>query len=136
MVEFDVQPVHEVIEATLQASVAVGELMDSPSPRLSWWLRSKLPREARRIRLRKEYIYQQISQSLEKYSAQGDPKNLEWARSAVDLMVRRERLTAEKEGRLPDYGSPELRDEVSYYTNRQIRSRISCQGQPAVDVSD
>ena len=109
---FENQAVHETIEATLYASVAMGDLVDSPFPSLSWWVRSRFPGEARRIRTRHQYVNQQIQQAVQRLLAQEDALSTDWVNSAVDLMVRREKIIAQKEGRQPVYESPQIRDEV------------------------
>lgn len=131
-VEFADQPVHATIEATLHASVAMGELMDAPFPRLSWWIRSKLPTESRQIRLRHGYIKEQVLESMRRMRAETDPSSDAWVRSAVDMMMRRARLVAEKEGRQPVYWSPAIRDEVSW---RPFCTRIPLTSARCLDSS-
>jgi cytochrome P450 len=112
-VEFASAPVHETIEATLHASIAMGDLMDSPFPRLSWWFKSKMPYQAWAIRTRNRYLKEQVTRAVQRMSDnETDLKNETWVRSAVDLMMLRERMFANKEGRQPIYWSPSIRDEV------------------------
>lgn len=113
-VEFASAPVHDTIEATLHASIAMGDLMDSPFPRLSWWFKSKMPYQAWAIRTRNRYLKEQVTRAVQRMSDnETDLKNETWVRSAVDLMMLRERMFANKEGRRPIYWSPSIRDEVS-----------------------
>lgn len=112
-IEFASAAVDETIEATLHASVAMGDLVDSPFPRLSWWVRSKMPYQSWAIRTREKYLKEQVDRAVSRMRAHemmmGDES---WVRSAVELMMLRERTIADKEGRQPVYWSPSMRDEV------------------------
>ncbi|KAL6855521.1 hypothetical protein ACO1O0_006670 [Amphichorda felina] len=111
--EFDHQPVHETIEATLHATYVVGDLIEIPYGHLLWWFQSKLPSESRRIRLRHAYIKEQVFEAVRRMNTETDwHDESTWVGSAVDMMMQRERLTAEREGRKPVYWSPAIRDEV------------------------
>lgn len=115
-IDFPAARVHETIEATLHASIAMGDLVDSPFPRLSWWVRRRLPYQAWAMRTRERYLKEQVERAVRRmhehdnYMAGGDDDT--WVRSAVELMMLRERTIAMKEGRQPVYWSPSIRDEV------------------------
>lgn len=111
-VEFPTAPVHETIEATLHASIAMGDLVDSPFPRLSWWIRSKMPYQSWAIRTREKYLKEQVERAVSRMNAHQKSENDNWVRSAVELMMLRVKTLAEKEGEQPVYWSPSIRDEV------------------------
>lgn len=112
-VPFASAPVHDTIEATLHASIAMGDLMDSPFPRLSWWFKCKMPYQAWVIRTRNRYLKEQVARAVQRMGdSEKDLENETWVRSAVDLMMLREKMFADKEGRRPVYWSPSIRDEV------------------------
>ncbi|VUC25152.1 unnamed protein product [Clonostachys rosea] len=112
VVEFVRGPLHETIQATLHASNTTGELMDSPCPRLHWWFKSKIPSEARHIRIRNTFLKEQVDMALERLNMQTNLHDERWVKSAVDLMMMRERISAQKEGREPVYWSQAIRDEI------------------------
>lgn len=110
--EFGKAAVHETIEATLHASDTMGELMDSPFPKLSWWFKSKMPYESWTIRIRNKFLREQVHKAVERLNQEADWGDETWVKSAVDLMMLRERTFAKKDGRQPVYWSPSIRDEV------------------------
>ncbi|KAM5350984.1 hypothetical protein ACJ41O_003707 [Fusarium nematophilum] len=113
-VEFPRAAVHETIQATFQASKAVGEVLNYVRPRFGWWLKKLQPSEVAATRVRRKYIKEQIDKAAErlrarsKDSSDGDT----WVKSAIDLMLDRETKFAAKEGREPVYWSPAMRDEA------------------------
>lgn len=111
-VDFPDQAVHQTIQSTLRASEVVGELVDAPFPRLSWWLKSCLPAEAKHVRTRHAYVKEQILRAVDRLESEKAGTDDAWVKSAVDLMMRKEQQLAEKEGRPATYWSPAMRDEV------------------------
>jgi hypothetical protein len=101
--------------ATLHVAVNIGQAINSMSPGLvSMWQKIEpLSTKMRSIRVR--YIEQQITQAVERLEGrvlEEDLTSTKGLKSAVDLMVSREKRFSLKEGRAPNYQSNEMNDEV------------------------
>jgi hypothetical protein len=107
---FTSPPLHEFLVAVVRISEVIGELFKSPFPRLSWKLLRLKSKERKFISTRENMIQDQIRQSVERLSQfdEGD----KGVKSAIDMMMLRERQIAEKEGREPQYFSRGMIDEV------------------------
>lgn len=116
VVEFPVAPLHESVKATMRASEMVGDIIQSPEPTLAWWWKSLIPKERRYRNTRNASMEEQVRKAVERHrearSTEKDGSD-DWMKAAVDLMVHRETILAEKEGRDPMYWTPVMRDEVS-----------------------
>lgn len=124
-VKFPDQPLHDTIKATLRASEVVGELVEAPFPRLSWWLKSWMPSEAKNVRIRHQYVKQQILRAVDRLESEKKGTDDAWVKSAVDLMMKREQDIAKKEGRAPIYFSPVMRDEASRRASSSYIKRLT-----------
>lgn len=104
---------HETLNATLHAGEAIGEVLDSPWPKISWWWKNNWqPSDKNHRRIRQEFIKEQIFKAVERLESQKDKSDDAWIMSAVDLMMDREQQLARKDGRQPVYWSNVMRDEV------------------------
>jgi hypothetical protein len=111
--DFGTAPLHETLRATLHSGETVGDVLDSPFPRLSWWWKSIQPSERTFARIREEYIKEQVMKAVGRLNSEKDTSDDAWVMSAVDLMMDREQQFARKENREPMYWSAAVRDEVS-----------------------
>jgi hypothetical protein len=105
-------PLHETLRATLHAGESVGNVLDSPFPRLSWWWKNMQPSERTFARIRESFIEEQITKAVERLDYEKDKSDDAWVISAVDLMMDREQKFAQKENRQPVYWSTAMKDEV------------------------
>jgi hypothetical protein len=108
-VSFPEAPKHEAITATLDLATAIEEIQGKPLPHWYWKFIAMRPQLRRAMEVKKNYIQQELVHALERLENEESS-----AGSAVDLMIRRERKLAEKDGREPDYLSSVIVDEVSY----------------------
>lgn len=111
-VEFQYAPLDESLEATLRISKTIKEIGESPFPRISWFYVNRRPSEMRAINIRDKYLKEQALKAIERLHEDSDKTGDTGVKSAVDLMMRRERHYAEKDGRKPIYWSPAMKDEV------------------------
>ncbi|OLN97437.1 Cytochrome P450 3A11 [Colletotrichum chlorophyti] len=83
----------------------------SPVPRLTWKFRERFDRTLRSaLNTRKEFFLQEIARAVDRLTANSENKTS--VRSAIDLMIQRELIAAEKEGRKPDIFSKTMLDEI------------------------
>jgi len=111
-IDFPLEPIHESSQAVIDLVDEVEKVAGSPAPKLAWWWLKRSATHRRAARLRDIYIKEQVLLAVARLesAAAGDGEgNL---RSAVDLMMDRERRYAEKEGRDPVYWSDAMNDEV------------------------
>ncbi|KFA73887.1 hypothetical protein S40288_00895 [Stachybotrys chartarum IBT 40288] len=115
-VVFEEAPLHETLMAMLHVAVNIGQAINSMSPGLvSMWQKIE-PLSTRMRGIRVRYIEQQITQAVERLEGrvlEEDLASTKGLKSAVDLMVSREKRFAIKEGRAPNYQSNEMNDEVA-----------------------
>ncbi|KAJ0167801.1 Cytochrome P450 3A11 [Colletotrichum tanaceti] len=112
-VDFPVARVHESIEATLAVGDLIQDVANSGVVKLAWWFKGFQPRERKLRNMRTEFIRQQADLAVDKLQRESDNDSESWVKSAVDLIVQRERNFAKREGREPVYWSMAMRDEVS-----------------------
>ncbi|KAM0327597.1 hypothetical protein ACHAQA_005890 [Verticillium albo-atrum] len=109
---------HETLVATLHAGELVGTVGATPFIDLAYRILFLFPSERRIRALQKSYAKEQILNAvarLEAHAGQAEGKegvDDDWVRSAVDLMMARERRIALKEGRAPVYWSDDMSDEM------------------------
>jgi len=114
-VPFPVEPLHETSQAIIDLVGEVQQVTHSPSARLAWWWLKRTAAHRRAARVRDACIKDQVEQAvarLESHEAVSAGADEGDAKSAVDLMMDRERRFAAKEGRKPIYWSDVMRDEV------------------------
>jgi hypothetical protein len=98
------------IAATLKLDATMEEIIGKPLPSWRWsWMRATQPELRHAVESKNDYIRRELSHAVERM---GD-SDLS-VRSAVDCMVRREKILAENEGRDPDYISNVMSDEVRH----------------------
>lgn len=105
---FPEAPIPDAQNSILTLTESLESVMISPTPKLTFWLISKLP-YMRKARAAKETM---IATELEKAKARFSDRK-ETARCAMDDILRRELISAEKEGREPNYNTRTISDEVS-----------------------
>lgn len=107
LVTFLDAPVHELFTNVRFMIDLVGETVKIPFAKPYWWLRRMTSATVRHhVKLRNEILLDQIDISIRKLEA-GDKKT-----TAVDMMIAREKIAAEKEGREPQYKCQAMVDEV------------------------
>ncbi|KAI1375605.1 cytochrome P450 [Hypoxylon crocopeplum] len=107
-VHFPEGKVDDLLRATLELVATVGEVQGSPLPDLKWAYVNSKPRIRRAYKIKEEYVKVEIRDALSRMKGTED----EFVKSAVDHMVFREKVLAEKDGRAPDYFSRVMMDEV------------------------
>ncbi|PHH80809.1 hypothetical protein CDD80_6899 [Ophiocordyceps camponoti-rufipedis] len=99
-------------EALLDIADMVSIAQGSPFPTLAQWLALLKPRHARAHWNRRRLLRRQTAKSLHRLAVAGDGSVPE---SALDELLRREKMAASRAGRAPDFYSPDIRDEVLGY---------------------
>ncbi|RDA93724.1 hypothetical protein CP533_0213 [Ophiocordyceps camponoti-saundersi (nom. inval.)] len=99
-------------EALLDIADMVSIAQGSPFSTLAQWLALLKPSHARAHCYRRRLLRRQTAKSLHRLAAVGDGSVAE---SALDELLRREKMAAGKAGRTPDFYSPAIRDEVLGY---------------------
>lgn len=108
---FESAPVDDSLKAILRMSDIIGDLFESPVPSLTWNLMRLRPSERKSIGIRQATVKEQIRQAVDRLPEFGEGDA--GVKSAIDMMMLRERQMAEKEGREPQYSSSTMIDEVS-----------------------
>ena len=111
-VEFVDAPLHETVVATLDSGDVIEDLQSSPFPRLMLWWKKKNAKFVKTWDTKNQFLEEEILKAVARMEKQTEASDESWVMSAVDHIVHRERLFAEKDGREPDYLSPVIRDEV------------------------
>ncbi|RFU78239.1 cytochrome p450 monooxygenase [Trichoderma arundinaceum] len=110
-VYFSPAPAIPELEALFNIPEMVSIAQGSPFPSFSQFLALLKPRHARAHWNRKTLIMRQIDRSIQRLILAG-PEGCE---SALDQLLWREMNAAKEAERLPDYYSPEIRDEILGY---------------------
>lgn len=114
-VEFVDAPLHGTVAAIMESSDIVESLQSSPFPNLALWWKKMATNLLQILGTKDQFIEAEIRKALDRMQKHGEASDDSWVLSAVDHIVHRERILAEKEGRAPAYYSPVIRDEVSCF---------------------
>ncbi|KAL3292545.1 cytochrome P450 [Colletotrichum asianum] len=106
-VKFPEAPVHEFISALYETVEGIDEVTKSMFPWLKTWWINKTPKFRKLVAVKRQVVREQIHGSLERLDETVE------AKTAVEYMLMREKRTAEKEGRKPDFENPILIDEIA-----------------------
>ncbi|CRG84843.1 hypothetical protein PISL3812_02031 [Talaromyces islandicus] len=98
-----------LLQATLDMTATMGELRYSWMPRLKWPFVHRRQRVKNAVNVKEEYIRRELEKAVDQLQKGRETV----ARSAVDHMVAYEKNLAQKEGRLPDYFSRVMIDEIT-----------------------
>jgi hypothetical protein len=109
-IEFPVQEMDDVIKSVLTITSVFGEVQGNALASLKWPVLKRMPKFVKAKEIRDEAMRKQIQAAVERTQENPDPSVV---RSAVEHMVRRERILADKEGRAPVFFSRTMFDEVS-----------------------
>jgi hypothetical protein len=101
-----------VIAAILDLADSLDGMPAAPFPMLRWAYLSRTSTVSRAIKTKKEFIERELDLAVKKQNATKETDPRASIKSCVDLVVRKEREMAEKEGREPQYLSPVMNDEV------------------------
>ncbi|RYC56957.1 hypothetical protein CHU98_g9246 [Xylaria longipes] len=100
--------VDKVLSAILELVETVQEMQGSPLPDLKWAYVNRKPQVRRAAKIKEDYIRSELKDALGRL--QGTEE--EFVKFAIDHMVLREKVLAEKDGRIPDYFSRVMIDEI------------------------
>lgn len=107
--EFSDVPLPPEVDTLNRVNQTMWVSFASPIPRLHhWFLRQTIWRKS--FARKESFITSEITDSVRRLAAAKDKKAA--CRCAMDHMVSRELAIAEKEGRQPDFNTPNMRDEV------------------------
>ncbi|KAM5352749.1 hypothetical protein ACJ41O_005471 [Fusarium nematophilum] len=110
-IHFPKAHIGDALEAVLTITDAVEGQHSALFPKFKWWRRQTFePSLHNAVKTRRELCKREIAKAVAQLGNRGDDET--WARSAIDLMVLREKLTAAKAGREPQYYSESMIDEV------------------------
>ncbi|VUC30843.1 unnamed protein product [Clonostachys rosea] len=111
VIEFAKAPIHETLESMLLIADAIGAVADTGLVKLGWWWRNRQPAERKAHGIRDSLVKEQVLMAKDRlYQEESEVKSK--IKSAVDLMVNREKIFAQKDGREPVYWSDDIRDEI------------------------
>ncbi|KAI8626380.1 cytochrome P450 [Xylariaceae sp. FL1651] len=99
---------NELLRATLELVETVQEVQGSPLPDLKWAYVNSKPQVRRATKIKEGYITSELKDALGRLRGTEE----EFVKSAVDHMVFREKVLAEKDGRSPNYFSRVMMDEI------------------------
>lgn len=114
-VEFPTPDYDTVIKSVLTITGMFAEVQGSPIAKLKWPILKMMPTFVKAKEIRDESMRKQIQAAVDRTETHPDPSTI---RSAVDHMVRREIILAEKEGRAPDFFSTIMFHEVSLFLTK------------------
>ncbi|KAK2730270.1 cytochrome p450 monooxygenase [Colletotrichum kahawae] len=109
-VKFPTVEPDEVIRSILDVSINIERLHGSPWPVLKWSIIEKLPPLNKTMRVKNDFIVRELNKATARQNASGGDDT--WVRSAVDLMVQRERKIAEEEKKISNHLAPNMKDEL------------------------
>ncbi|RYP70073.1 hypothetical protein DL771_005690 [Monosporascus sp. 5C6A] len=114
-VEFPEADLHEFIRATIEGTVVLEKLINSPVPKLTLWWISKTTWYRNIFAAKERFVREQVRIAVERQEWEREGKDNEHspsARSAVGHIVMRERGLAEKQGRPANFASQQMIDEI------------------------
>ncbi|KAE9565955.1 hypothetical protein CGMCC3_g17858 [Colletotrichum fructicola] len=106
-VKFPEVPVHEFISALYETVEGIDEVTKSMFPWLKTWWINQTPKFRKLVAVKRQVVREQIQGSLRRLDETGE------AKTAVEYMLMREKRTADREGRKPDFENPVLMDEIA-----------------------
>jgi hypothetical protein len=118
-VEFPRAPAPPVFRAILDITDALENVIKSPLPRLVGYIQRYLPAGRRNLKLINGTITEEIAKA--ELRMKGTEENIGKITNAVDLMLRREKVAAEKLQRPPQYQSKAMAAEVRISTRHTTR---------------
>ncbi|KAI0115384.1 cytochrome P450 [Daldinia grandis] len=112
-IRFPEAALHENLEVSLTAGHVLEKLMNSAAPKFTLWWENMRPSFRKTLAAKDRFVMSQIDKSVKKMNANGTADD-SWVRSAVDHMILRETVLAEKSGREPQFFSPSMSDEIIF----------------------
>jgi hypothetical protein len=108
------------LEACVYLTQSIGVAFQSHFPRLAHWLYLQKQESRRTLRLRKQLISENIEKGIKRLEKhEGNTKAT--MKCAVDQILLRERMAAEKNGVRPDFHKPAIYDEVCFNCDLDMR---------------
>ncbi|KAF4984361.1 hypothetical protein FDECE_17110 [Fusarium decemcellulare] len=111
-IEFPIEKIYASTEAILESVDNITGVAATGFPKLAWWLKSLRPSTRRMRAVRDAFIKDEILKAVERLERENEMESEAHVRSAIDLIMHRERLFAGKEGRDPVYWSETMKDEI------------------------
>ncbi|KAG6368559.1 hypothetical protein INS49_002772 [Diaporthe citri] len=105
----DIVPPISAAIITLSVSLTDNQL--SPMPALTAWVMRKFPYMRKAIAIKEEYLHRKVNECIALIAAGDNATTASQPRSALHSVLLRERETASKEGRRPEYHSRAIADE-------------------------
>lgn len=109
---FPVVQVDSALQATLDLTETVGRVQGNPVPALTWAYVTRTPKVKRAIRIKEDFIMEELRAGVARQERTKSGHKLE---SAVEQMIFRETLLAEKDVRSPNPFSRAMIDEVRQF---------------------
>ncbi|KAJ5774111.1 cytochrome P450 [Penicillium paradoxum] len=109
-VDFPEPAINAGQNSVLTLTESLESIMMSPMPRLAFWLLSKLPYMRKAIAAKESMIATELERAKVRFA--GTAKEDQVARCAMDDILRRELVAAEKENREPAYSTRTIFDEL------------------------
>ncbi|OLN81887.1 Cytochrome P450 1A1-like protein 2 [Colletotrichum chlorophyti] len=111
-VDFPEGPKDKVVAAILDLADSLDGMPVAMFPRWRWAWLSRTPNLKRAIETKKEFIVRELESAVQRQKTQKETEARASIRSAVDLVVRKEREMAQKGNREPQFLSPVMLDEI------------------------
>ncbi|KAF6835259.1 cytochrome p450 [Colletotrichum musicola] len=112
-VDFPVAPDSPVIKSIIQAAENVAGVGATGVPRLAWLVIGWKPSIRSAREARRKFMDDQIFQAIDRYKAGGKDQTTKSIKSAIDLIVQREDMVAQKQGKHASNWLEIMRDESS-----------------------
>ncbi|KAJ6021663.1 cytochrome P450 monooxygenase [Penicillium herquei] len=118
--------VDEVLQATLDLTNTVEKMHGNPIPKLTWAYLVRRPKIRKAIQIKEKYMRHELSKGIKRLKESDAPV----VQSAMDQMIVRENILAEKDGRQPDYFSRVMIDEIFgfIFAGHETTSTTLCWG--------
>ncbi|GAW19653.1 hypothetical protein ANO14919_091420 [Xylariales sp. No.14919] len=125
-VEFPKGDEGAVFRAIRELTEIIGKVQGNPAPALTWAIVTRIPRISRAIKVKEDCIQKELRKSVRRL----EETSGEVVKSAVDQMIVRESISAEKDGRAPEFYSGVMSDEIFGFVlaGHETTSTVLCWG--------
>lgn len=111
------------VQSIMTLTQSIETSLKSPVPALAHWLYRKTSAMKKAVKVKEEFIRQEVRKAQERFEKQADKSKIQ---CAVDNILRREAMLAEKEQRKAEFHSRDIYDEVGnhYHASDSINLTI------------
>jgi len=109
-VEFEKAPAPPEFRAVLELTESIEEVLKSPFPLITGFIQRYLPSGRKNLRIKAQFTSREIAKAEARMEASSSQETK--ITNAVDHVLRREKIAAEKQHRAPEYQSTMIKDEL------------------------